>query len=305
MLTESDNICKVHADLLAKYKDMFPESFIECIRAGVSWLCTHNGLTYQTSTLIKTDNTVYSADASVLKIGLIDVDKPLSGISYYDVKKVVESIDNVSDNITFSIESTYIRPIGIKVSLIPIKYFDPRFKPEKLFYTKKEMDIKLKQLADEINNTNTPDNIVDDKDVDLSPYLKVMTLGGDYKANEKIIYNNGIIYIPKVDVQNVQLTDLSDSARFKVFYQPPKLQGFNSEVDIIDSADFDQNVTDDKKVPSVKAVNDKILEFTNKLTNEINEKVNITDLDTSLDEKANKNDVYTKEEADEKFEEKR
>ena len=123
------NLTQIHADLLSKYSDMFPVTFIDSIRHGVTWLCNHNGITYQTSTMIKTDVTVYAAsNPGILRIGLIDLDRPLSGLTYFDVRKVEEVIDSVSGNTTFKVELEYKTPVGIVVSLIPILYFEPKLK---------------------------------------------------------------------------------------------------------------------------------------------------------------------------------
>lgn len=317
MLTYDMELCNIHADLLSKYKDMFPKAFIDSIRAGVSWLCSHNGITYQTSTLIKTDKIVYSPDSGILKIGLIDVDRPLTGLSYYDVKKVTEAIDNVSGKTTFNVELNYKTPIGIKVVLIPFKYFDPKFKPELTFYTKDEMDTKIKELTDKIESIEIP-TLPEPETVDLTTYIRMFSAGENYKANDKL-FHIGVIYKVTVDVQNVQEADLEDKTRFEILYQPPVIEEPTQPVEsieIINSADFEQNKNSDDKVPSARAVNDKLTEITNLLTNEINAKADITELNskadvTMLDEKANKTeldakaniaDVYTKQEADEKFE---
>lgn len=317
MLTEQDEICKYHADLLAKYKDIFPQTFIECIRAGVTWLCSHNGITYQTSTMIKTDKVVYSPDAGILKIGLIDVDKPLSGLSYYDVKKVTEAIDNVSGNTTFTVELNYKTPVGIKVTIIPIRYFDPKYKPKDLFYTKQEINNIVSILTEKIDNIKIP-VIPEPEKINLDSYIRVFKTGDDYNK-EEILFNNGIVYRVMVDVQNVQEVDLTDHVRFNILYQPNENvapQPPTVTIDVVTSAEYEQNITDDTKVPSVKAVNDKLEMVKNELntiisgkadTNLLDTKADLVTLElkadkTEVDLKANISDVYTKQEADERFE---
>ena len=132
---------KYEASLLEKYRDMFPNAFIECVKNGVTWLANHNGLTYQTSALISTDNVVYEANkSSILKIGLINVDKPLSGMQYYSVRSIVEEKDSISGNIIFKVKLDYTAPVGIEIIMIPIAYFSPYAEEgSSMFYTKEEV----------------------------------------------------------------------------------------------------------------------------------------------------------------------
>lgn len=132
---------KYEASLLEKYRDMFPNAFIECVKNGVTWLANHNGLTYQTSALISTDNVVYEANkSSILKIGLINVDKPLSGMQYYSVRSMIEEKDSISGNTIFKVKLDYTAPVGIEIMMIPIAYFSPYAEEgSSMFYTKEEV----------------------------------------------------------------------------------------------------------------------------------------------------------------------
>lgn len=128
--------------LLVKFSKMFPTTFVECIKQGVTWLCNHNGISYQSSIMIKTDNTVYATlSPSILRVGLIDVDQPLKPVVYYDVRNVVEAKDSVNGHTIYDVELDYKYPVGIKVSLVPIFYFEPRLKLEDKFYTKDAINL--------------------------------------------------------------------------------------------------------------------------------------------------------------------
>lgn len=141
MLQDINLKSKYEASLLEKYKDMFPNAFVECVKNGVTWLANHNGLTYQTSALISTDNVVYEANkSSILKIGLINVDKPLSGMQYYSVRSMVEEKDSISGNTIFKVKLDYTAPVGIEIMMIPIAYFSPYAEDgSSMFYTKEEV----------------------------------------------------------------------------------------------------------------------------------------------------------------------
>lgn len=146
----NNNPCSAEADILSKYQDMFPSEFIESVRKGVSWLCTHNNITYQTSIMVASDRVLYNtAGSSVLRIGLINTDLPLTGLTYYEVKSIEVAKDEVSGSTIFNVKMKYTTPMGINVSLVPIIYFDPEIAPE--FYSKSEIDNKFKELSDLIN----------------------------------------------------------------------------------------------------------------------------------------------------------
>lgn len=159
------NKAKYEASLLEKYGDIFPKSFVEAVRNGVTWLANHNGITYQTSTMIATDAVVYENNkSSLLRIGLINVDQPLGGLTYYEVKSIKEEIDSVSGNPVFKVECKYHAPVGIKITLIPIAYFNPNDNSGELYYTKEEIGNLIGSLRSsilddvkvEINNSLLP-----------------------------------------------------------------------------------------------------------------------------------------------------
>lgn len=144
---------KYEASLLEKYSSMFPLAFIECVKNGVTWLANHNGLTYQTSALISTDNVVYEANKnSILKIGLINVDKPLSGMSYYSVRSILEEKDSISGNTIFKVKLDYTAPVGIEIMMIPISYFSPYAEDgASLYYTKEEVVALIQSLKSNLD----------------------------------------------------------------------------------------------------------------------------------------------------------
>ena len=118
--------CKYEANILKECQHDLPPSFINCVREGTGWLCFHNGITYQTFVVVKTDKLIYNtADADLIKIGLIDTDKPLTGLTYYGVKEVEAVEDSISGEVTFKVSAKYKTPVGIKVTLIPVKFYLP------------------------------------------------------------------------------------------------------------------------------------------------------------------------------------
>ena len=198
-------VCQMHADLLSKYSDMFPVTFIDSIRHGVSWLCNHNGITYQTSTMIKTDVTVYAAsNPGILRIGLIDLDRPLSGLTYFNVRKVEEIVDSVSGNTTFKVELEYKTPVGIVVTLIPILYFEPKLKLEEKFYTKLQIDEILKTLKEEIDSSI----VVKENTTDVDNKLAALSLGVRSDFIRK--YDTAITF----DIGNYAFTIVNDKLKF-------------------------------------------------------------------------------------------
>lgn len=133
------------ADILSKYSDIYPKEFVDCVRKGVSWLCMHNNIVYQSSLSVVTDKFVYNTPGnSVLRIGLIDTANPLAGLTYYEVISVESSNDEVSGKIVFKLKTKYNTPMGISVTIIPIIHFDPEFKPN--VYNKQEIDQMFKDL---------------------------------------------------------------------------------------------------------------------------------------------------------------
>ena len=143
------------ASLLEKYCDAFPRSFVECVRAGCTWLVTHNGLTYQTSALLGTDDVIYeNTKSSILKMGLINVDKPLTGKTPYSVRTIKEEKDSVSGNTIYKAKLDYVAPVGIEVTLVPVQYFDPYADVTLNYYTKDEVDGVLNEVKSGVDEKN-------------------------------------------------------------------------------------------------------------------------------------------------------
>ena len=114
------------AKLLEKYSDIFPHGFIQCVKSGVTWLANHNGISYHTSVMVATDGVVYEQNkSSILRLGLINLEKPFTGLTYYEVRSIQELKDSVNGNTIFKVKLNYVSPIGIEITLIPINYFDP------------------------------------------------------------------------------------------------------------------------------------------------------------------------------------
>jgi hypothetical protein len=158
--------CAAEADALSNYESLYPKSFIECIRQGCTWLANHNNITYQTSTLVRTDATIYSTSGSgVLKVGLIDTDRPTTGLTQYDVSSVTESKDSVSGSTIYTVKCLYKTPMGLKLTLIPIVYFDPNEENNNKTYSITEVDALIAKLQEQItaltsekkDDTTTPD----------------------------------------------------------------------------------------------------------------------------------------------------
>lgn len=144
--------CTTEANILSKYGNTFPESFVECVRQGCTWLASHNNITYQTSTLVRTDAMVYSnSGSSVLKIGLIDVDRPTTGLTQYDVISVKETKDLINGCTVYTIKAAYKTPMGIELTFIPIKYFDPKKPNPTEYYTVEQVDGLLKVIQEQLD----------------------------------------------------------------------------------------------------------------------------------------------------------
>lgn len=157
-------------NLLCKYKDMFPASFVECIRQGVSWLCNHNNITYQSALAFRSDAFIYETSGSgLLQLGVIDTEKPLGGLNYYDIVKIEESKDSITGNIVFKVKLKYTTPLGLNAVLVPIKYFIPNEKKVDT-YTAAEVDTLLCNL--EAKLTKLIPNVEDFvKTEDLTPVI--------------------------------------------------------------------------------------------------------------------------------------
>ena len=145
------------ADILSKYDDVFPTEFIEAVREGVSWLCSHNGITYQTSIMVASDKIIYNtANASILRIGLVDVNNPLTGLTYYEVKSIEKETDTISGNAIFTVKLKYTTPMGITVTLLPIMFYDANLKPD--VYTKEQVDALIAELTKKVDAITPTDS---------------------------------------------------------------------------------------------------------------------------------------------------
>lgn len=144
-------------DILSKYKNLFPDTFLNCIKEGCTWLANHNNITYQTTIMVRTDNNIYNNSGSTaLRLGLIDNNNPLSGLNFYDVLAVVEITDNTTGNTVFKIKTNYKTPMGLELILIPIKYIIPTIKEEEVkeYYTKEEVNNLIKEAINNIDLSN-------------------------------------------------------------------------------------------------------------------------------------------------------
>lgn len=136
-------------DILSKYTDVFPEEFIKSVENGVSWLCVHNNIAYQTSIMVASDKVLYNTSgSSVLRVGLINTDSPLSGLTYYEVKSIEVGTDEVSGKLVFNVKMKYNTPMGLSVVLIPITYFELDKQDDS--YSKAEIDALIKELKDSV-----------------------------------------------------------------------------------------------------------------------------------------------------------
>ena len=122
----NQTIGQQQALILEQYKDVIPDNFRKCVEHGCTWLASHNNITYQTSVMIRTDADIYEGSGSgILRIGLRDSDYPTKDVVFQDVIKITETADNFTGKTVFDVELTYKTPMGIKVKLIPILYFNP------------------------------------------------------------------------------------------------------------------------------------------------------------------------------------
>lgn len=144
------DIACAHANILAKFQDLFPSHFIDAVREGCSWLCTHNNITYQTSIMVASDRVIVDTpSASILRVGLIDTIKPLSGLTYYDVVSVTETTDKISNQVVFTVKMKYNTPMGLTITLIPYNYYNYG-QTDINAYTKEEVDKLISSLRADI-----------------------------------------------------------------------------------------------------------------------------------------------------------
>lgn len=125
LVTINNNV-NINTNLFKEHEFMYPSSFVKCVKAGATWLASHSNITYQTSVMMRTDSVLYANSGSeLIRLGLIDLDKPLSGLTFYDITNVTESRDDATGNIIFRAKCKYKTPLGIDLFLIPIAYFNP------------------------------------------------------------------------------------------------------------------------------------------------------------------------------------
>lgn len=214
----------VSEKILAEYKQLYPESFINSVLKGCTWLATHNNITYQTSVSARGNELLFQDTVDYLQIKLLDKDNISSGTkTEYDILSVIETKDSSSAGTVFQVKTKYKTTSGLTLTLTPFLYYDPNAEnPET--YTQFQIDDKinilqaqikelsndgvLKDLTDEqlaaINSTATKDKIdsivskdnvytkfeVDDK---ISNYAD--SIAKDYYTKEQVdkIHNEEII----------------------------------------------------------------------------------------------------------------
>lgn len=201
------------ADILSKFGNIYPESFVNCVREGVTWLANHNNLTYQTSTVIRTDAVIYDKSGSgVLKLGLVDDSKPTTGTTFYDVLSVKEVKDLVNGSTIFTVKTSYKTPTGLELTLIPIKYFNPNKetvvedkKVNTESYTIKEVDELIKTLAEQLENVKT---LVNNNKADINEIKNIkdeLKVAGVQTLGNKVSLDVFSLFQDKV---NAELVDL-------------------------------------------------------------------------------------------------
>lgn len=125
-LVNITNNVNINTKVLQQHESQFPESFVKCVQLGATWLAVHSNISYQTSVMVRTDAMLYNKSGSeLIRVGLIDVDKPLTGLTFYDVLSIVETKDEPTNNTIYEVKLKYKTPLGITVLLIPITYFNP------------------------------------------------------------------------------------------------------------------------------------------------------------------------------------
>lgn len=268
--------CATEANILSKYGSTFPESFVECVRQGCTWLASHNNLTYQTSTLVRTDAVVYTnSGSSILKIGLIDVDRPTTGLTQYDVISVKETKDLINGRTVYTVKATYKTPMGIELTFIPIKYFDPNKVEEET------------QPKEDEPSTEDKSNYYTNEQVD-ELIKNIQTQLDSIKGNQ----NTESITL---EVLNTKLADYVLTSQ-----HAQDLAVVNKRIDDAEVGEDQEHTTflTIAKAEEVYATKAELSDYvkTETLTTELASKVNVSDFETY------KETVYTKEEADNQFE---
>lgn len=125
LVTINNNV-NINTNLFKDHEVMYPSTFVKCVKAGATWLATHSNISYQTSVMMRTDNMLYANSGSeLIRVGLIDINKPLSGLTFFDLLSVTETRDSGTGNIIFRCKAKYNTPMGIEFMLVPIAYFNP------------------------------------------------------------------------------------------------------------------------------------------------------------------------------------
>ena len=279
----------VEASVLSQCPSLYPSSFVSCVNEGVSWLASHNGITYYTSIMVATDATVTSKSGSLVRIGLIDIDRPLSGLVYYEVLSISESVDSVSSATVYKVKLKYKSPLGIEISLYPFTYYNATLNSDS-YYTATEVDAKIEELQSTITELKEAISNISSSgsaDIDLSKYVTSDTLSTTLEG-----------YVTS-DVLNTSLEN---------YYTKEEVDTKLSEIDVSEDTGSDEESgstsSDSTEAGSMEGqINYKAL------IEILNTKANVTDVytkeevDSSLELKANVTDVYTKEEVDAKLEE--
>ena len=279
----------VEASVLSQCPSLYPSSFVSCVNEGVSWLASHNGITYYTSIMVATDATVTSKSGSLVRIGLIDIDRPLSGLVYYEVLSIAESVDSVSSATVYKVKLKYKSPLGIEISLYPFTYYNATLNSDS-YYTATEVDAKIEELQSTITELKEAISNISSSgsaDIDLSKYVTSDTLSTTLEG-----------YVTS-DVLNTSLEN---------YYTKEEVDTKLSEINVSEDTGSDEesgSTSDD----SIEAGSMESKINYEALIAILNTKANAEDVyskeevDSSLELKANVADVYTREEIDAKLEE--
>ena len=263
----------VEASVLSQCPSLYPSSFVSCVNEGVSWLASHNGITYYTSIMVATDATVTSKSGSLVRIGLIDIDRPLSGLVYYEVLNISESVDSVSSATVYKVKLKYKSPLGIEISLYPFTYYNATLNSDS-YYTATEVDAKIEELQSTITELKEAISNISSSgsaDIDLSKYVTSDTLSATLEG-----------YVTS-DVLNTSLEN---------YYTKEEVDTKLSEIDVSEDTGSDEESGSTSSDSTEAGTMEGQLNY-KALVEILNNKADKTDLDN----------YYTKEEVDAKLEE--
>lgn len=100
-----------------------PQSFVDLLKEQVSWLASHNNLTYQCPVMCATNVfTIESLCNTGIMLGLIDINIPLKDLDYYEITSVTKEKDSISNQIIFNVTVNYKNDEQLDLTLIPYKY---------------------------------------------------------------------------------------------------------------------------------------------------------------------------------------